>query len=381
MTGVSEYRLGDGSKRWRVRLYHQGTQYKWSGFTTKGEASAWYQDRKRDIREGYAFPGPDATGILTGEILARYRAQSSNKKNVKNELPYAVFWTDRLGARPLQSVTSLDIEQARTHLLKIGYSARGPLSHATVNRYVAWLRHVCQIEVDGGRLARNPCAGLKFKERGAPEREYSDEQLAALSRELGDEAVYPAIAVMTGLRQGEQFRLRCDDLDLERGIGRLLETKSGETQFFAISSAAAALFRPLIDAARELGSPWVFPDPRDAAQPLNYRNWYKWRFVKAAARAGIKISRRDGHTWHTLRHTFASRLQDAGGDIRDIKTAGRWKSWGALDRYVKRKDDRVRALVERLRYDVPSSTAVVPNLSIESTGARETPQPETPITQ
>lgn len=142
MTGVSEYRLGDGSKRWRVRLYHQGTQYKWSGFTTKSEASAWYQDRKRDIREGYAFPGPDATGILTGEILARYRAQSSNKKNFKNELPYAVFWTDRLGVRPLQSVTSLDIEQARTHLLEIGYGARGPLSHATVNRYVAWLRHV-----------------------------------------------------------------------------------------------------------------------------------------------------------------------------------------------------------------------------------------------
>lgn len=349
--GLTSYRLRTGGTRWCVRLTYRGRAYKWMGFTSKTEARSWYQDRKRDAREGRPFPDEEdqeeCSQETTAEVMAHYFLQATNKRNQKGERTYAAFWTAWCGDIPLSEVTPTLVDRARTHLLTVGHTTK-PLSHATVNRYVAWMHHVCRREVLAGRLVANPCARLKFREPKAPEQEWSTSQEAALASALGDQADFLRLAILTGLRQGEQFGLQIDDLDLDRGVGRLRDTKSGETQFFVINSAASTIFRKLIREAKRRGSPWVFPHPRDPDRHLNGKAWYKWTFRRAAQRAGIIISRKAGLTWHTLRHTFASRLQDAGGDIRDIKEAGRWKSWQAMSRYMKRKQERVKALVEKL---------------------------------
>lgn len=93
------------------------------------------------------------------------------------------------------------------------------------------------------------------------------------------------------------------------------------------------------------GSPFVYPHKRDPTKPLNSKSFYRHIFKPACDRAGITLSRENGKTWHTLRHTFAGRLQAKGVPLGDIQRAGRWKSAKAMERYLKYDQGRVLAAV------------------------------------
>lgn len=344
--GLFPYRLTDGTRLYGVRLYRGGIAHKWSGFTRKQDARDWYEDRRRDVREGRPFPGRQGTARTVRQMIEHYLSQTTNKKSHRIELAYAAFWKKRIGARD-QSAGELmtTIDEARSYLLTTG-PYRGPISHATVNRYVAWLHHLFQDPVYKGQIARNPCRGLKFTEGKAPEVEFTEAEEAAMARALGEQADYPTLAILTGLRQDEQFSLAWADLDLPRGMGKLHDPKGGEPQIFLINAGAAAIFRRL--KAKAGDSPWVFPHASDPSRHLHPKSWYNHVFKKACASAGIVLSRKDGKTYHTLRHTFASRLQQAGVEVKDLKDLGRWKSWKAMDRYLKRDVGRLRTAIERL---------------------------------
>ena len=108
------------------------------------------------------------------------------------------------------------------------------------------------------------------------------------------------IALMTGMRQGEQFSLSWEDVDLENGIVHLPETKNGSARTVRLNSRALAVMRMLYGSS--LGTGPVFPSKKPY--------WFK----SAVQAAGIK-----NFSWHCLRHTFASRLVMAGEDIRTVQ--------------------------------------------------------------
>lgn len=346
--GLFSYLASDGKTEfWGVRLWVHGRAHKWQGFTKKTDARDWYQDRRKDVRENRPFPARGhSTGPSLSSVIDDYLVQSTNKKNFAGEQIYATFWKARLGHCAPSAVTPDQVNKSRTHLLTVG-AGRRPLAHATVNRYVSWLHHVLEIEVELGKLERNPCMmRLQFEEPKAPEVEYSEEEEEALCRELGDQADYPTFAILTGLRQGEQFALRWADLDLDRGYGKLHGPKGGSPEVFLLNDAAKDILKRLKLAAKH--SEWVFPQPSNFLVPINPKTWYNHVFKPAARRAGIHLSRKNGKTFHTLRHTFASRLQQQGVEVKDIKDLGRWKTWRAMDRYLKRDLSRLRASIEKL---------------------------------
>lgn len=359
--GLVSYRLGNGDIRWRVRVWRYYKAYKWSGFPTKSQAREFYEDRKRDIREGKPFTKVVVAAGSFASVVTRYLAQASHKKNVLAEENYARFWISWFHGLTVLEVTGERIERARIHLLTVGNDRRkpsktapklAPLTHATVNRYVAWLKHVLMIEERSGRIPLNPCRQVpKFGERNAPETRFTPEQEAKVRKELGPEADYPTLAIQTGLREGELFGLAWEWLNLERGIGALPDPKAGEPQVFIINSQAKAIFRRL--KVRANGSKWVFPSPRDPQRSLSAKAWYANHFKPACKRAGIVLSRQDGRTFHTLRHEFAGRMQEQGVEVKDLKDAGRWKSWQAMARYLKRDVTRIAAQVEKLSRTAP----------------------------
>jgi site-specific recombinase XerD len=55
-----------------------------------------------------------------------------------------------------------------------------------------------------------------------------------------------------------------------------------------------------------------------------------------------------GLTFHGLRHTGASRLVEAGVDLRTVQAIGGWKSLTQLTRYAHPTADHVRAAVETI---------------------------------
>lgn len=68
--------------------------------------------------------------------------------------------------------------------------------------------------------------------------------------------------------------------------------------------------------------------------------------------AGRDASRLEGYTWHSNRHSFASRLVMAGVDLRTVQERGGWKTLSMVLRYSHLAPSHLQAAVERL---VPTS--------------------------
>jgi len=52
--------------------------------------------------------------------------------------------------------------------------------------------------------------------------------------------------------------------------------------------------------------------------------------------------------FHDLRHTFATRLVQAGADIYTVQKLGRWKTMSMVQRYAHHHSESLRAGIEML---------------------------------
>jgi site-specific recombinase XerD len=115
-----------------------------------------------------------------------------------------------------------------------------------------------------------------------------------------------------GLRVSELVRLRWQDLDAERGLIHVRGGKGRKDRYTLYSRRADELVRVLADPGAP-ASGWAFPGARPERH-LTSRSAQKI-VSRAAARAGI----RKKVTPHTLRHSFATHLLEAGTDLRYIQ--------------------------------------------------------------
>lgn len=144
-------------------------------------------------------------------------------------------------------------------------------------------------------------------------------------------------AILTGLRLGEQFGLKWADVDVERGILTLPHTKAGHVQYAHLNDEAKAIFRGLDSWQR---SKWVFPSENPATQ-MNQRNFTTRVFVPA-----VQALKLEGVTWHTLRHTFASRLAMSGHAESTIAALLRHSTTGLVRRYAHLSLTHLKAAIE-----------------------------------
>jgi hypothetical protein len=97
-----------------------------------------------------------------------------------------------------------------------------PRSNATMNRFTDWLRHVLNWAVKQKRIRENPVLAIERKpEDEAPIYQYSLDQEARLIEQLNEEEVdLLRLAILTGLRQGNQFHLRKEQIQPGNGCHR-----------------------------------------------------------------------------------------------------------------------------------------------------------------
>ena len=168
------------------------------------------------------------------------------------------------------------------------------------------------LAVKDGKLTQNPVSGLKFFPEVKRTRFLSDEELTRLRGMMQPrDWELVAFAIETGLRRGEQFGLRWDQLDLENGVLTLPLPKGGKTRHVPLSEEAKAILRSFDSFLR---SAWVFPGLKDTTQPMDSRAFLRRSFEPGLRKAGIV-----GVCWHSLRHTAASRRVMAGVDLVSVK--------------------------------------------------------------
>ncbi|HEX9569593.1 MAG TPA: tyrosine-type recombinase/integrase [Rhodospirillales bacterium] len=130
-----------------------------------------------------------------------------------------------------------------------------------------------------------------------------------------------ATAYATGLRVSEVAALKVGDIDSQRMVIRVEHGKGGKDRYVMLSPQLLAMLRAYwrsarpAATARQRGEPALrlFPG-REPGQPVSRKTLHK-ACCAAARDAGLDKP----VTMHTLRHSFATHLLEAGTDIRIIQ--------------------------------------------------------------
>ncbi len=118
-------------------------------------------------------------------------------------------------------------------------------------------------------------------------------------------------AYSAGLRVSEVAALKVDDLDSSRMVIRVAQGKGGKDRYVMLSPPLLAILRAYWRLAKP--AHWLFPG-RDRDRPVSTATLQAACHV-AAREAGLDKP----VTVHTLRHSFATHLLEAGTDIRIIQ--------------------------------------------------------------
>lgn len=286
---------------WWAYYYVDGVRHQRStGTGNRRHAERILQHLKEDAalaRHGLPRADPDLRfGALAARFIANAGPRPHHLDRLKHLLPY--FADTRLAA-----ITKPLVREYRQHR-----HAQKRMADATINRDVSVLRHLLYWAVDEGLLAANPLARIKLAaERRSPKPvlTVAEERklLAAAPAHLQELAV---VALETGMRRGELFAQRWEHVDLARGVLAVTRSKTVEGEGREI---------PL--GGRALG----VLTPRSQARGLvfQYRD-HGLGTVKTAWKSALRRAELRHVRFHDLRHTFNTRLLEAGV-LPDVRKA------------------------------------------------------------
>ncbi len=235
------------------------------------------------------------------EVAQRYLKEHAEVKkksaSVKNdEQMLRDYVLPGIGRMRIEAVSRADIAAVHHSLRDKPYAA---------NRVLALLSKLFGLCEAWGLRAdnSNPCRHVeRFKEKRR-ERYLSQQELRRLVDVLDEveeeesESLFAVAAIRlllwTGCRRNEILHLRWRDVDLDAGVLRLSDSKTGSKTVY-LGPAAIAL---LTDLPRAASNPWVIQGRKENSHfTAIARPWNRIR-----ARAGL-----DDVRLHDLRHTFAA---------------------------------------------------------------------------
>ncbi len=179
---------------------------------------------------------------------------------------------------------------------------------ATVNRGLSVLRHVLFWAVDESLIQTNPMSRVPLvRERRLKRPVMSLDEEDRLLPLLPDHLHRIVIAALdTGMRRGEILKQCWEDIDLSRKILSVTRSKTAEGESREIP-LTSRLFTLLIEQPLESGIVFTYND-----EPISW--------IRKGWLGGLKRSKLRHFRFHDLRHTFNTRLMEAGV-IQDVRMA------------------------------------------------------------
>jgi len=334
--GLLSKRDTAGKTIWYVRLWHEGKERRFGSFKTKTEARDFYEKAKQEQKLGRFFPERYQHGgyAKLQDVIDSYLAAFTGRSR-RDEHRFAKKWPLMFPGARLNALTPAALERARAQLSKEGRTPQ------TVNRYMGFLRRVLNKAVRDGLLGSNPVARIKmFKEPQGKTRFLTVEEEKKLIEALGPAyGSWARLAILTGMRQMEQFSLKWSDVDPEQGVITLCTTKSGGVQYVHLNDEAKGIIEALKEGNKSV---WISPsaNPESHVDP---RNFYRRVYLPA-----VREARLDGVSWHTLRHTFASRAAMNGATESTIAALLRHSGTALVKRYAHLSPSHLKEAVEKV---------------------------------
>lgn len=343
MANIEKRSTKNGKTTFRVKVRLKGFPVQHATFERLTDARRWAQQTEAAIREGRHFKTTEAKRRTLGEMIDRYIKDilPHKPKNKKNRTLHLNWWKNEIGQYALADASPALIAEQRDKLAR-GTTSRGTSrSPSTVVRYLAALSHVFTLAVkEWGWLDDTPMRKVtKPKEPRGRVRFLSDEErtrLLAACKESESTYLYTIVvlALSTGGRRMEILGLRWKDVDFNRNIITLHETKNGERRVLALTGHALELIKQH-SIARHLKSDLVFPG-RNLNTPIDIRT--PWE-------TALKRAEISDFKFHDLRHSCASYLAMNGASLAEIAEILGHKTLQMVKRYAHLSDTHTSKVV------------------------------------
>jgi site-specific recombinase XerD len=305
---------------------------------TRSSALTLYRKRKTESLQKKKLPENLRSPMVSFAELARETLAYSktHKRSYDDDLIRMEKLLNRFRDRAADSITPQELEQ---HLAQT--AEENEWAPATVNRYRALISLVFRLGIESGKVKENPARLVKHRqENNARVRWLSPEEevrlRAVVLSTCAEHMPELDLALNTGLRLGELYGLKWENVNLARRVLTVPRPKNGEMRHVPLNSPALAALDELQRRGDGVGPVIRNAEGGALASP---RYWFEPAVKKAKIRS---------FSWHCLRHTFASRLVMAGVDLRTVQELMGHKSIQMTVRYSHLTPKHTLAAVERL---------------------------------
>lgn len=293
------------------------------------------QSRKEIRKQEEAARKAEQDHWTIARLWEQYKAMNPEVKAIrKDEDRFRRYLKDTVGMKEPRELVPLDVDRLRISLQKT-------LKPATVRNALELLRRLINFGV-----RKHLCDGLTFsiqlpRVNNLKTEDLTPDELSRLLRAIDEDdnrqvAHMMKLALFTGMRKGEIFKLRWQDVDFERGFIHIRDPKGGPDQKIPLNDAARQVFE---EHPRAEESEFVFPGRDQQAR----RNTHK-QVNRIKARGWLPA---DFRPMHGLRHVYASMLASSGQvDMFTLQKLLTHKSPTMTQRYAHLQDDALRRASE-----------------------------------
>lgn len=344
----------DCTGRWQARFWDQEGRQRGPMFDTFTEAQAALDEARSKVRAG-TYQDPKRGAIRVAAWYAIWWPTQEKKGAVTTRNRKVSAWKvhvePKWGRRKLNSITWVEVQDWITNDVK---------GRATQLKALELLRHMMKAAKKDQRITVDPTEDIEVS---APTAKHPDDLRPPTSTQVNliranMKPYYHPVVVFaeeTGMRWGEYTGLRLANIDFEAATVKVKEVLTEDNGVMRRKPApkSDAGFRtvPLTPAAIEAAQTMIWchqpsarvSDPEDEDELMEMRpkelifrgpegglltrHNFRRQWIPAIQAAGIARKVRNPETkrlewWprvHDLRHTFATRLKDAGVPEKDVQ--------------------------------------------------------------
>lgn len=323
---------------WWMSFTYQGKQVRKStGTGDRRLADAILAKVKVQIVEGQYFERAAAESHTFKELMDRYEKEHVARKLRHRGLKgYMKNLRAFFGERTLADVTPKDIVAYKNKRYEDG------MAPATINRELANLKKAFNLAMREWEWChQNPVSRVSMeKENNKRDRWLTEEEesrlLGSCRPWLRDLVLF---ALHTGMRMGEILELTWRGVDFTRRTVTVFRSKNGERRTIPVNETVLQVLKEK-SKVRSLNSDRVFCSK--IFTPLESGH------LRRAFRLALSKAKIEEFHFHDLRHTFATRLVQAGIDLYKVQQLLGHKSPIMTQRYAHHYPESLRDGVEIL---------------------------------
>lgn len=309
------------------------------GYTAK-LASQIRSERLRNIRHGEELPKQRKKVPYFKDVASKYLewARDNKTRNGRDDAyQYKNHLADFFDGKRLDQISSFDLERLKADLL------REELAPASVKHCLVLFRQMFNKAILWGMYkGENPIKGVKMPTVQNQKQRFLSHtdadllltELSGTSKQLHDMTL---LSLHCGLRAGEIFNIKGQDLDFENELVNIADPKNKESRKAYMTRTVKEM---LLEHMSISPDEYIFKD-RNGNKIVAVSRSFQRVVERLGFNEGV-TDRRQKITFHSLRHTFASWLALQGEPILTIKELLGHKSLAMTIKYAHLMPDQKR---------------------------------------